>query len=74
VTVEAAEAETSVRDARRADVENSKEVVEALPEVGQEAVQPESQPAREEPQLQQDRPMEQAVEAEWGVVVPPSIV
>jgi hypothetical protein len=47
-TVEAAEAGTSIRDAGRANVEKSKEVVEALPEVGQEAVQPESQPAREE--------------------------
>jgi hypothetical protein len=50
VTVEAAEAKTSVRDVGRADVEKSREVVEALLEAGQEAVQPESQPAREEPQ------------------------
>jgi hypothetical protein len=48
-TVEAAEAETSVHNAGRADVEKSKEVVEAPPKAGQEAVQPESQPAREEP-------------------------
>jgi hypothetical protein len=40
-TVEATEAETSIRDAGRADVEKAKEVVEAPPEVGQEAVQPE---------------------------------
>jgi hypothetical protein len=73
-TVEAAEAETSVRDAGWADVEESREVVEAPPEAGQEAAQPESRPAREEPQPQQDRPTEQAVEAERGVVVPPSIV
>jgi hypothetical protein len=51
-TVEAAKAETSIRDTGRADVEKSKEVVEASPKVGQEAVQPESQPAREEPQPQ----------------------
>jgi hypothetical protein len=38
VTVEAAEAKTSIRDAGQADVENSKEVVEAPPEAGQEAV------------------------------------
>jgi hypothetical protein len=49
-TVEAAEAETSIHDTGQADVEKLKEVVEAPPEVGQEAVQPESQPAREEPQ------------------------
>jgi hypothetical protein len=41
-TVEAAEARTSVCDVGRADVEKLKEVVEALPEAGQEAVQPES--------------------------------
>jgi hypothetical protein len=40
-TVEATEAETSICDAGRADVEKLKEVVEALPEVGQEAGQPE---------------------------------
>jgi hypothetical protein len=40
-TVEAAEAETSVRDAGRADVEKEKEVVEAPLEARQEAVQPE---------------------------------
>jgi hypothetical protein len=73
-TVEAAEAGTSVHDAGRADVEKSKEVVEALPEAGQEAVQPESQLAREKPQPQQDRPTEQAVEAKRGAVVPPPIV
>jgi hypothetical protein len=51
-------------------------VVEAPPEAGQEVVQPESQPAWEEPQPQQDRPTEQAVEAEQGrgVVVPPPII
>jgi hypothetical protein len=52
----------------RADVEKSKEVVEASPKVGQEAAQP------EEPQPQQDRPTEPAVEAEQGAVVPPPIV
>jgi hypothetical protein len=72
--VEATEAKTSVRDAGRADVEKSKEVVEALPEAGQEVAQPESQPAREEPQPQRDRPTEQAVEAEQGAIVPPPIV
>jgi hypothetical protein len=49
-TVEAAEAKTSIRDAGRANVEKSREVVEALPEAGKEAAQLESQPAREEPQ------------------------
>jgi hypothetical protein len=44
----------------RADAEKLKEVVEALPEAGQEAAQP------EEPQPQQDRPTELAVEAERG--------
>jgi hypothetical protein len=65
-TVEATEAETSVHDAGRGDVKKLREVVEAPPEAGQEAAQPESQPAWEEPQPQQDQPMEQAVEAEWG--------
>jgi hypothetical protein len=37
-TVEAAKAETSIRDAGRADVKKLKEVVEAPPEAGQEAV------------------------------------
>jgi hypothetical protein len=72
VTIEATEAETSVHDARRADVEKSREVAEAPLEVGQEAAQPESQPAREEPQ--QDRPTKQAVKVKQGVVMPPSIV
>jgi hypothetical protein len=58
VTIEAAEAKTSVRDAGRADVEKLMEVAEAPPEAGQEAAQPESQPALEEPQPQQDRPTE----------------
>jgi hypothetical protein len=35
-TIEAAEAETSVRDAGRADVEESREVVEAPPDAGKE--------------------------------------
>jgi hypothetical protein len=65
-TVEAAEVGAYVRNVGRADVEKSKEVVEALPEAGLEAVQPESQPTREEPQSQQDRPAEPVVEAEWG--------
>jgi hypothetical protein len=37
VTIEAAEAKTSVRDAGQVDVENSREVAEAPPEAGQEA-------------------------------------
>jgi uncharacterized membrane protein YqiK len=37
----AAEAGTSVRDAGWANAKKLKEVVEALPEAGQEAVQPE---------------------------------
>jgi hypothetical protein len=49
-TVEAVEAKTSVRDAGRADVKKSREVVEAPPEAGKEAAQPESQPVQEEPQ------------------------
>jgi hypothetical protein len=58
-TVEAAEAETSIHDTGRADVEKEKEVVEAPLEAGQS---------------QQDRPAEPAVEVERGVVVPPPIV
>jgi hypothetical protein len=57
-TVEAAEVETFVRDAGRANVKKSREVEEAPPEAGKEAAQPESQPAREEPQPQQDQPTE----------------
>jgi hypothetical protein len=68
VTVEAAEADTSVRDAGRADAKKLKEVVEAPPEAGQEAAQP------EEPQPQQDQPTEPAVEVERGTVMPPPIV
>jgi hypothetical protein len=49
-TVEATEAKTSVRDAGRADVGETREVVEAPLEAGKEVVQPESQPAQEEPQ------------------------
>jgi hypothetical protein len=66
VTVEAGKAETSVRDAGRADVEKSREVVEAPPDVGKEAEQLELQPEREEPrpQPQQDQPEEQAAEAQ----------
>jgi hypothetical protein len=37
VTVKVAEADTSVRDAGRADAEKLKEVVEVPPEAGQEA-------------------------------------
>jgi hypothetical protein len=73
-TVKAAEVETSVRDVGRADVEKSRDVVEAPPEAGKEVVQPESQPAQEESQMQQDQPTEETVEAERGVVVPPSNV
>jgi hypothetical protein len=50
VTVEAAEAETSIRDTRWADVEESREVAEAPPDVGKEASQLESQLTWEEPQ------------------------
>jgi hypothetical protein len=50
--IEVIEAETSVHDARRADVKESREVEEAPPDVGKETAQPESQPAREEPQSQ----------------------
>jgi hypothetical protein len=67
-TVEAAEANTSVRNAGWADAEKLKEVVEAPLEAGQEAMQP------EEPQPRQDRPMEPAVEVERGAVMPPPIV
>jgi hypothetical protein len=45
VTIEAIEAETSIRDVGRADVEESREVVEAPPDAGKEVAQPESQPA-----------------------------
>jgi hypothetical protein len=71
-TVEAVEAKTFIRDAGRADVEESREVVDASPDAGKEAEQPESQPVWEEPrpQSQQDQPKEQAAEAERGVVVP----
>jgi hypothetical protein len=72
-TVEAVEAKTSVRDVGRADVEESREVVEAPLDTRKVVEQPEPQPAREEPrpQPQQDQPKEQAAEAERGVVVPP---
>jgi hypothetical protein len=56
-TIKVAEAETSIHDAGRVDVEGVKEVVEAPPVAGQEAAQP------EEPQPQQDRPAEPTVEA-----------
>jgi hypothetical protein len=36
-TIEVIEAETSIRDARRADVEESREVVEAPPDARKEA-------------------------------------
>jgi hypothetical protein len=67
-TVEAVEAKTSIRIVGRADVERAKEVVEAPPEAGQEAARP------EEPQPQQDRPAEPAIEAERGTVVPQPII
>jgi hypothetical protein len=51
-TVEAGKAETSIRDARRADVEKIKEMVEAPPDVGKEEVQPKLQPERAEPRPQ----------------------
>jgi hypothetical protein len=66
--VEAAEADTSIRDVGRADVEKLKEVVEALLEAGLEAAQP------EEPKPQQVRPMEPVVEVERGAIVPLPIV
>jgi hypothetical protein len=44
-TVKDAQAKTSIRDAGQADVEESREVVEAPLEAGKEAAQPESQPA-----------------------------
>jgi hypothetical protein len=47
-TIEAVEAETSIHDTGRADVQESREVVEASSDVGKEAEQPEPQPAREE--------------------------
>jgi hypothetical protein len=68
VTVEAAEADTSVHDAGWVDAKKSKEVVEVLPEVGQEAA------PLEEPRPQQDRPTELTIEAEQGAVVPPPVV
>jgi hypothetical protein len=49
VTVEAGKAETSVRDAGRADVEKIKEVLEAPLDAGKEEEQLELQPEREEP-------------------------
>jgi hypothetical protein len=48
-TIKVVEAETSVHDAGWADVEESREVVEATPDAGKEPAQPEPQPAREEP-------------------------
>jgi hypothetical protein len=48
-TIEAGKAKTSVRDAGRADVEKTKEVVEAPPDAGKEVEQPELHPEREEP-------------------------
>jgi hypothetical protein len=48
-TVEATEAAISIHDAGRADVEESREVAEALLDAGKEAAQLESQPAWEEP-------------------------
>jgi hypothetical protein len=47
--VEVIEARTSICDAGRADVEESREVVEAPPDAGKEAAQLESQPAWEKP-------------------------
>jgi hypothetical protein len=69
--VEAVEAKTSICDAGRADVEESREVVEASPDAGKEAEQPELQPTREEPrpQPQQDQPEEQTAKVERGVVL-----
>jgi hypothetical protein len=48
-TIKAGKAETSIRDARRMDVEKIKEVVEALPDAGKEEEQPELQLEWEEP-------------------------
>jgi hypothetical protein len=50
-TIEAVEAEASIHDAGRADVEESREVVEASLDAGKEAEQPEPQSTREESQL-----------------------
>jgi hypothetical protein len=54
-------------------LKKTKEVVEAPPDAGREAEQPELQLEREEPrpQPQQDQPEEQAIEAERGVAMPP---
>jgi hypothetical protein len=71
VTIEAAKAKTSVRDVGRVDVEKLREVAEASPEAGQEATQPESQLAREEPQPQQDQQTEQAVVPIVETLAPP---
>jgi hypothetical protein len=72
-TVKAGKAKTSIHDARWADVEKIKGVVEAPSDAGKEEEQPELQPEREEPrpQLQQDYLEKQAVEAERGVAMPP---
>jgi hypothetical protein len=47
-TLEAGKVETSVHDAGWAEVEKTKEVVEAPPDAGKEVEQPELQPEREE--------------------------
>jgi hypothetical protein len=52
VIIETVEAEISIRDVGRADVEESREVVEAPLDAGKDAEQPESQPAWEEPRPQ----------------------
>jgi hypothetical protein len=65
-SIEVVEAAASARDVGWADVDQ--EVVEAPPEAGQEAAQP------EEPQPQHDQPAEPMVEVESGVDAPPPIV
>jgi hypothetical protein len=69
-TVEVGKAETSVRDARQADVEKIKEVVEALPDAGKEE-EPRPQPQQDERSLepQLDQPEGQVVEPEREVVM-----
>jgi hypothetical protein len=65
-SIEAAEAEASVRNAGRADAEQ--EVVEVPPEAGQKAAQP------EDVQPQRDQPAEPAVEVESGADAPLPVV
>jgi hypothetical protein len=54
-TVEASKASTSAHDAGQADVEKTRNVVEAPQDVGKEEEVPELQTKREEPQPQQQQ-------------------